>query len=252
MIQERQNRILSYIMEKGDVSLNELFDLYPDVSSMTIRRDLDLLEKNAHIQRYRGGARPLSSQAMIKEPAYIQRAAERAQSKQIIADKATLIANEARSIYIDSGTTCVQLASNLPDNNIFVLTPAPYVAIALANNHNVRVNLTGGQLNRDTFALSGNNAKSYTKTINIDIAFIGASACSLKNGFTCGDYQEAELKKLIIRKAQKVVCLMDVSKLNYSMPYTFATAKNIDVLITDKPLPESYYRMMKKAKVQLI
>lgn len=252
MIQKRQSDLLAYIMEKGDTPLTDLFALYPDVSSMTIRRDLDQLEKQAQIQRYRGGARPLANKAIIKEPAYTQRAAERAQRKMIIADKALRIVEDARSIYIDSGTTCVQLAANLPDKNIFVLTPAPYVAIALANNQNVRVNLTGGQLNRDTFALSGNNARSYTKTINIDIAFIGASACSLKNGFTCGDYQEAELKKLIIRKAQKVVCLMDVSKLNYSMPYTFAKAKDIDILISDQSLPESYFRLMKKNKVQLL
>ncbi len=252
MLQERQNTLLEYIMEKGDVSLVELFALFPDVSSMTIRRDLDQLEKNAQIQRFRGGARPLSNQAIIKEAAYTQRATERSQSKQIIADKAVLIASEARSIYIDAGTTCVQLASNLPNNNIFVLTPAPYVALALANNHNIRVNLTGGQLNRDTFSLSGNNARSYIKAINIDIAFIGASACSLKNGFTCGDYQEAELKKLIIRKAQKVVCLMDVSKLNYSMPYTFAKAKDIDVLITDQTLPESYAKLMRRFRVELL
>lgn len=252
MLLERQSKLLAYIVEKGDTSLQELFDLFPEVSSMTIRRDLDQLEKNAQIQRFRGGARPLAFQAIIKEPAYTQRVSERSQSKRSIAAKAVAIAQDARSIYIDSGTTCVQLAAQLPDNNTFVLTPAPYVAIALSNNHNIRVNLTGGQLNRDTFALSGNNAKSYIKTINIDIAFIGASACSLKNGFTCGDYQEAELKKLIIRKAQKVVCLMDISKLNYSMPYTFAKAKDMDVLITDQVLPESYARLMRRSKVEIL
>ncbi len=251
-MQERQSKLLSYIIENGDTSLHELFALFSEVSSMTIRRDLDQLEKNAQIQRFRGGARPIAFQAIIKEPAYTQRVSERSQSKRIIASKAVDIAKEARSLYIDSGTTCVQLATQLPDGNTFILTPAPYVAIALSNNHNIRVNLTGGQLNRDTFALSGNNAKSYVKTINFDIAFIGASACSLKNGFTCGDYQEAELKKLIIRKAQKVVILMDVSKLNYSMPYTFAKAKDIDVLVTDQPLPESYARLMRRFKVEIL
>lgn len=252
MIQARQNALLAYIMEKGDVQLSELFALFPEVSAMTIRRDLDQLEKNAQILRFRGGARPIANRAIIKEAAYTQRVAERSQSKQLIADKAILLAKDARSIYIDSGTTCVHLAASLPNDHIFVLTPAPYVALALADNLNIRVNLTGGQLNRDTFALSGNNANAYLKTINIDLAFIGTSACSLKNGFTCGDYQEAELKKLIIRKAQKVVCLMDVSKLNYSMPYTFAKAKDIDVLISDQALPESYMKLMKRSKVELL
>lgn len=249
---ERINTLLNYILEKGDVSMKELFALFPEVSSMTIRRDLDQLEKNAQIQRFRGGARPQSGKGLVKEAAYTQRVAERSGSKELITDKALRLISDVRSLYIDSGTTCVQLAGKLPDQNFFVLTPAPYVALALVGNYNTRVNLTGGQLNRETFALSGNNARSYVKTLNIDLAFIGVSACSLKNGFTCGDYQEAELKKLIIRKAQKVVCLMDVSKLNYSMPYTFAKPADVDVLITDQALPESYYRLMRRHKVELL
>lgn len=118
---------------------------------------------------------------------------------------------------------------------------ALYVALEMAQNRtHVKVHLIGGQLNRDTLALSGSYSKNYVKNLNIDLAFIGASACSLKNGFSCGDFLEAELKKTIIRKAQKVVCMMDVSKLNSNMPYTFARPQDMDVLVTDRPLPESY------------
>ena len=112
---------------------------------------------------------------------------------------------------------------------------------------NVKVHLIGGQLNRDTLALSGSYSKNYMRNLNIDLAFIGVSACSLKNGFSCGDFLEAELKKTIIYQAQKVVCMMDVSKLNSNMPYTFARPRDVDVLITDQPLPDSYQKMMQSS-----
>ena len=247
-MQKRQALLSEYIQKKGEVRFAELCDLYPDVSSMTIRRDLEKLEQEGSIQRFRGGARSMDIQTQLKEATYDLREAERTESKRRIADKAADFLSESRSIYIDAGTTCVQLAKLVPDENIFVLTPAPYVALELVQNRvNVKVHLIGGQLNRDTLALSGSYSKSYVRNLNIDLAFIGASACSLKNGFSCGDYLEAELKKTIINKAQKVICMMDVSKLNSNMPYTFARPRDIDVLVTDHPLPESYRKMMQRS-----
>lgn len=252
MVGKRQAHLFRYIQDKGEVQLNELCQLFPDLSTMTIRRDLEQLEKEGKIQRFRGGVRLMTLQSTLKEAAYTQRMDERSKHKLSIAQKAASLLGNARSIYIDSGTTCVHLASVLPNESLFVLTPAPYVAMELLNQSNIRVNLTGGQLNRDSLALSGSNALSYIKSLNIDLAFIGTSACSLKNGLTCGDYQEAELKKLIIKKAQKVVCLMDVSKLNYSMPYTFARFRDLDLLVADQTLPESFQQALKRNHVQII
>ena len=92
----------------------------------------------------------------------------------------------------------------------------------------------------------------YVKGLNIDIAFMAASAFSRNSGFTCGDYFEAEIKRLIMKKAQTNVMLMDSSKIDCGMPYTFAKLSDIDILITDEPLPADYLRAAKKAKVTVI
>lgn len=248
----RREAINQYIQSKGEVRLADLEARFPEVSSMTIRRDLALLESRGKVVRIRGGAKSLAHLSMIKEAAYTQRQMENTSAKLTIAQKAARFASSGRSVYIDSGTTCMCLAQQLPDQNLFVLTPAPNVALELVRNSSYKISLTGGQLNRETLTLSGFNATEYVKGLNVDLAFIGASAFSLSNGFSCGDFYEAELKKLIIRKAQQVIILMDASKISTSLPYTFARLKDINIIVCDQQLPEQYQKAARRSSVELI
>jgi len=248
----RREVINLYIQSKGEVRFKELEDLLPEVSGMTIRRDLEYLEKRGEIVRTRGGAKSISHLSMLKEAAYTLRAGENTEAKMIIAEKAVKFVTAERSIYIDAGTTSMCFAQKLKDENLFVLTSAPNIAMELIKFHNIKVNLTGGKLNRETLSLSGYNAVEYVKGLNIDIAFMAASAFSKNSGFTCGDYFEAEIKRLIMKKAQTNVMLMDSSKIDCGMPYTFAKLSDIDILITDEPLTVDYLKAAKKAKVTVI
>jgi DeoR/GlpR family transcriptional regulator of sugar metabolism len=252
MTTDRREAINQYIQSRGEIRLKELEQRYADVSSMTLRRDLEFLERQGRIVRIRGGAKSMAQLSMIKEAAYTQRQVANTDAKLVIADKAIRLLSPGRSVYIDSGTTCMCFAQRLPDQNLFVLTPAPNIALELVKNPNVKINLTGGQLNRETLTLSGFNAIEYIKTLNIDLAFIAASAFSLQNGFSCGDYFEAELKRLIVRKARQVVVLMDSSKLGSNMPYTFARMQNIYALVTEQQLEEEYQKAARQAHVLLI
>lgn len=248
----RRNSINQYIQSRGEVQLAELEERYPDVSSMTLRRDLEYLEQQGQIVRIRGGAKSLAHLSMVKEAAYGQRQILHTAGKMIIADKAVSLVEAGCSIYIDSGTTCSLFAQRLPDLNLFVLTPAPNIALDLVKNQSIKINLTGGQLNRETLTLTGYNAIEYIKGLNIEIAFMVTSAFSLSSGFSCGDHFEAELKRTIIRKAQKVIMLMDVSKIGNSLPYTFARLNNINILITDEAVPEEIERAASQNNVTLM
>ncbi len=247
---DRRAAINQYIQSRGEIKFQELEARYPDFSSMTLRRDLAFLERQGQIIRIRGGAKSLAHLSMIKEAAYTQRQMENTDAKMAIAQKAVGLIQEEQSIYIDSGTTCMCLAQRMPDQHLFVLTPAPNIALELVKSQHIKINLTGGQLNRDTLTLSGFNAVEYVKTLNIDLAFMAPSAFSLHNGFSCGDYFEAELKRLVIRKARQVVMLLDSSKWNRDMPYTFAKLQNLHALVTDQPLPEAYLKAVQRAHVR--
>lgn len=252
MPNDRRELINQAIQSKGEIRLAELELLFPDVSSMTLRRDLEFLERQGQIIRIRGGAKSLAHLSMIKEAAYTQRQISNTEAKISIAEKALQFISPGRSVYIDSGTTCMCFAQRLPDEPLFVLTPAPNIALELVRNSRLKINLTGGQLNRETLTLSGFNATEYVRTLNIDIAFMAASAFSSNSGFTCGDYYEAELKKLIIKKAQHVVVLLDSSKLHSSLPYTFAKPNQIQTVITEKPLPEEETHLFERSHVKIL
>lgn len=251
----RRNLIYDLIERKGEVTIAELTEMFPDVSSMTIRRDLDALENENKIVKIKGGAKSIShlSRTLIKgnvEDDYVRRELLNPSLKSEIAKKAAPLAEEGRSIFIDAGSTMMSLASNLLDGRYYVITSGVNVALEMSLNKHAKVHLLGGQLNRSNFCVSGAGALEQIKEMNIDIAFMGASGFSEDGGFTNGDFNECELKKAVIKKAKKTIILMDSTKLGKSMPYTFCQLSDIDALVIDKP-SEKLLELIKETDVEL-
>ncbi|NLX69449.1 MAG: DeoR/GlpR transcriptional regulator [Clostridiales bacterium] len=236
---QRREIINAYIQNKGEVRLKELEKMFPDVSAMTLRRDLSYLEEQGQIIRVRGGAKSINLISSLKEDVYSLRAMENVEAKMKIAKKALEYVETGRSYYIDSGTTMMCLSKMLPDKNLSIMTNGPNIALEILKHSSPSVTLVGGHINRNNLSISGINSLNFIKDINVDIAFMATSGFSLEYGFTCGDYNECELKRAVVRKARKVILLMDVSKIDKNMPFTFATLSDVHILITDKQLPES-------------
>lgn len=253
-MKDRLELINEYIQRKGEIRLSDLVDLRLGVSEMTIRRDLDALEQMGKIIRIRGGARSIESlsKCFIKEERFSRRMLENPEGKGIIAQKAVELIESKQSIYIDAGTTCSHFAHELPDLYISATTNAPNIAIELANRKFMTVTCVGGQMSNENLSITGAGAIEFVKNINIDIAFIATSGFSLKNGFTTGNANECELKRTIIRKARQTAILMDHTKLNHIMTFTFAELKDIDFIVTDGELPEAVVRAAKNANVKIL
>lgn len=247
----RRETINSYIQEHGTIKLKDIEKIFPNLSSMTLRRDLEFLEKNGTIVRVRGGAKSLNSFPKSKEDIYSQRAMENISAKVRIAKKALDYVGNRRSIYIDSGTTMMCFARELPDEDLSILTSGPSISMEIIKNNRPSVTILGGKISRNTLSASGSNSLEFLKEVNIDIAFMATSGFSLEHGFTSGDYYECELKKAVIKKAGKVIMLMDVSKVNKNMLFTFATLKDIDVLICDDELDETILKAASKHSVKI-
>ena len=241
-----------YIQERGEVKLAELFAFFPQVSSMTIRRDLEFMEKQGLIRRMRGSVRAGSDISVFKEAIYSQRAQENTEAKLSIAKKALDFMRRGCSVFIDAGSTTMAFARLLPEGNYFILTNAPNMALELITKPNAPVMLTGGTLNHDNLTLSGAKAVDFVSSINVDIAFMATSGYSLSGQFTSGNFDEAELKKLVIKKAHTVVMLMDGSKLDRNMPFTFATMSDIDVLISEGELPEEVQAEAQRCQTKIV
>jgi len=110
----------------------------------------------------------------------------------------------------------------------------------------------GGRLDRDYQAVSGPQALHFLQDVNIDIAFLCPSGLSVQSGFTGGNYSECDLKRAVCAKARKIIMLMDTSKADKSLPYTFANLSDVDVLISESPLPEPIISAARDAGTKLL
>ncbi|MBE6637055.1 MAG: DeoR/GlpR transcriptional regulator [Ruminococcaceae bacterium] len=248
----RRNQIRELLQSKPFISLHELEELFPDVSSMTLRRDIEYFEKQGEAIKVRGGARSMKFITTSMEDAFSLRMHENAGAKERIAHRALGLLETGRSIFLDSGTTMLRLAEILPDERITVTTTGLNVAIELMKKDMPIVNIVGGMINRDNITVSGNQAVSFIDSINIDLAFIVPSGVSAKDGLTCGNFIECELKKLVVEKARKVVLLMDSSKLNKSLPYTFCSIDDIDCIVSDEELPYDITERAARAGISIL
>ena len=252
MNSERRKIIKDMLYSKPFVSLKELIELFPNVSSMTIRRDIDYFEQQGEAIKVRGGARSMKFITTSMEEEFPSRMQKNIPAKEALAKKALDMLETGRSIFLDSGSTMMIMASLLPDERLTITTTGPNIALELLNKKQTIVNLVGGMLNRDNISVSGTQALHFLDDINIDIAFIVPSGASAQTGLTCGNYSECELKKLIVEKARKIIVLLDTTKLDKSLPYTFCDLENISAIITNGTLPEDIAALAVKNNVQII
>ena len=245
---ERQEKIKALINESGEAKLSELEKMFPDFSSMTIRRDLEKLESLGEVVRTRSGAKSIAHLSSLNEAFYSERARENIAEKAGIAGKAHGLITQGCSVFLDTGTTVTALAKLLKTDKLFVITAAPSIALECVKNPDISVFMVGGQLSKRNLSSSGINAISFLDQINIDIAIMATSGVTEQNGFTCGNYDESQLKRRVIEKASKVIMLMDSSKYGKSLPFTFAEISDVDVMVTDSKIDNKFLNKLKKYK----
>ena len=245
----RQDKIKEFIEIQKVVTIKQLQNMFPDVSLMTIHRDLDALAAAGTVVKFRGGARSVRHAG---DPEFNVRMRENNPGKTAIAKKAMGLIQPHSSIFLDASTTNLALARLLPDMNVNIFTTGPSIALELCRLHNPVVTLCCGTVNRKNLAVSGQNTLEMLDKINIDMAFIGVSGCSVDAGFTCGTEGDMLVKNLVIRKARTSVIMCGSEKFNSLMPYTFAKLQDVDYMITDGNLPEGFVAAAKEENVTLL
>lgn len=233
----RLETIRQFIEEHHVVTIKQLQVLCPDVSLMTIHRDLDALEQSGDIVKVRGGARSVRHTGDL---GYDVRLRENLTGKNIIARKALQLIQQGSTLFLDASTTNLMLARILPDLDLHIFTTGPNIAIELCRLQNANITLCCGTMNRKNMALSGQNTLQMLDGINIDLAFIGVSGCSAEIGFTCGTESDMLVKRRVIEKARTSVVMCDTDKFSRMMPYTFATLSDVDYLITDREVADNF------------
>ena len=227
--EERQEKLLAILKEKRKLSVGEMSSRF-NVSGATIRTDLRILEDAGMLTRTHGGA-ILRTRADQREEVNLS-------AKEQIGQLAAGLVEDGDIIVLDTGTTTLQIARHLRQRrNLTVVTNDFMIAKSLEDVESIQIILLGGIVKKGYHCAVAINGRSLLDTLNIDKAFMGANALSLKQGACVADIMLAETKRAMVEHANQVIVVCDHSKLSNTSLAQFASPAQIDTLVLDR-LPE--------------
>jgi DeoR family fructose operon transcriptional repressor len=250
--EERQQAIARLVNQRGRMSVNQLAREY-DVTTETVRRDLSTLERMGLVRRVHGGVVPPSSLSLI-EAGLRERDQVNTESKERIARAALeQLPPPGGTIILDAGTTTSRLASVLPpEHSLTVVTHGVPIAARLAGQRQIDLRLLPGRVRRTTQAAVGADTVAALSHLRVDVAFVGTNGITAEHGFTTPDPDEASVKRALIECGRRVVALADASKFGVETAVRFASAGEIDVIVTDGDVSSADRRSLTKAGVEVV
>ncbi len=246
---QRLDHLRSLIRESGVIRVEALCRQL-GVSPATVRRDLDQLERSGAIRRVHGGA--VSVESRLDEPLFDSKTSIAAREKRRIAEAALTFIEPDETIYLDGGSTVLELARLLRERtNLTVVTNSLRAATELAGR-GPRLILIGGELRRLSQTVVGPLTRLTLEGLHLDKAFMGTIGVTLKEGLTTTDPGEAYTKELVMGLARQVILLADSSKAG---KVSFARAgklEHVHVVITDKGVGKDFAKELNQKGIKLV
>jgi DeoR family transcriptional regulator, fructose operon transcriptional repressor len=243
---ERHQLILDTLKLKNTVKLQELVEL-TNTSESTIRRDLIQLEQAKFLKRVHGGAAWL--QGKLQEPSMTEKSSINLQEKRQIAKFASSLVEEGDCIYLDAGSTIVEMIPFLPENIVVVTNGLMHVNQLFERN--IKTYIIGGYAKPTTNAIIGRGALESLEQYRFDKCFMGVNGIHHQFGYTTPDQEEAMIKELAISLSREAFVVADETKFS-----EIAFAKIADLhqatIITneiDMNTKEQYYS---KTKIKVV
>ena len=229
--EERQRIILNEVEVHNRILLTDLVDKF-DVSIDTVRRDVKELDAAQKLRKVHGGAVSLG----FVPPAAANSKTYALEENKVIAHKAQGLLQEGSVVFIDGGTTCLELARTLPESlELTCFTTSLPVALQLLSKPRIRVMLIGGEVSRESQITTGVAAVKSFSEIQVDYGFIGTGYVDALHGLTEFDWDVVQIKKAIIEASRKVVLLCISEKLNSQHRYRTCDISAVNTLITELP-----------------
>jgi len=226
----REQAILLELESVGRVMVNDLAERF-EVSTVTVRKDLDGLERRSLLRRIRGGAVSVRNG---DEGAWGMRVRHAQEAKQAIARAATPLVCDGDVIALDSSTTCYYLARELLDRrNLVVITNGMRTATLFMEQSTAIVLVPGGVLRRSAESMVGPIGDLLTGRGRISKGFFGLVGLSTELGLLDVSVDEAQTKSFIAGVCDHVYGLFDSSKSRRFGLHSFVATNRIDALYTD-------------------
>jgi len=241
--EERRGLLVHLARSEGRVQVSRAAAHF-DVTPETIRRDLEVLDRQGVLRRVHGGAMPAEC-LPVGDLSLGERELAAGPEKESIARAAlALLPDQPQaSVLIDAGTTTGRLAALVPhDTRLAVFTNSLPIAATLSSRTSADVQLLGGRVRGVTQACVGGNTLAALARLRVDVAFVGTNGVADEHGLSTPDSEEAAVKAQMVRSARRVVVLADSRKLGAEAATSFAALDDVDVLVTDAATPQQLTR----------
>lgn len=238
---QRLQKIREIILDLEIVDVTSLSQKL-DVSEVTIRRDLDKLEKEGYITKTYGGAVLNKDYKSGKDNAVkIPEETGNDDDISLITEIALQMIRADEAIYLGGGPVSRSIARSLQDKKrLLVITNDVFVAAELYNNPDIKVTVTGGDIVPSAGIMIGPRVLTTLREIYVNKAFIDIKGVDLKFGYSMETYDEVVIIKEIMNMSKEVIAMADQSKFDHISHSKLGDLNQFKKVISNKEIPESY------------
>ncbi len=247
--------IQKLLQQSGSVSVEDLSEKL-DVSVVTVRRDLNMLEERGLLRRTHGGAEsiePLFYEPFRNDRSFQAQVSRFADEKRRIGRAAAELIQPGENIALTPGTTTTEVVRGIPLNhNVTVVTNTVNIAMELSKRKDVSVFVTGGYLRGEWFSLVGPTAIHAIDHVVIHTLFIGADGIDPSWGATCFSPDEATLNGTMVKHARRKIAVVDQSKFGVVAGWQICQAGDLDILVTDANATDEMIAPFEKMGIKVL
>jgi DeoR/GlpR family transcriptional regulator of sugar metabolism len=247
---QRREKIFELIQEDGSAKVINLAKIFK-VTEVTIRQDLEKLEKDGLVIKEHGGAFLKDIKDQVQSFSLGHK--ENIDKKELIAKKCIEFIENGDSIILDSGSTTTEIAKHLKGfKNLTVITNALNIALLLGAEPGIELIVTGGEFKPPTLSLTGQKAADSFKGLNVQKLFLATAGISMKSGLTYPSISDLVVKKAMIEAADTTYLVADSTKIGKSAFASLGALSLIDYIITDSGIEEKHKEIFKNNEIELI
>ncbi|MFK2824657.1 DeoR/GlpR family DNA-binding transcription regulator [Bacillus sp. B190/17] len=254
--EERKRIIVEKIEVKGKVKVAELASEFA-VSTETIRRYLEELDKEQKLKKVYGGAVKLAA-TLLSEPSMFERKIWNVEQKKRIAYKAATFIRDGDVLMIDEGSTTLQLVPYiLHYKNLTIITNSFALANQLISAVNKKffdgdVLFIGGKVSSQHYRVAGPMSQQIMNQLHFEKAFISVDGILPNFGLSCYDLENAKLSEKMIKQASQTFVLADHSKVGVKATYQITNLSKVDYILSDKHHSEGWKEKLEKDEVEWV
>ncbi|MHB1290180.1 DeoR/GlpR family DNA-binding transcription regulator, partial [Georgenia sp.] len=247
---ERRAALEERIFAVGEIDFATMARQF-SVSEMTIRRDVEVLERKGRVRRIMGGAIAFTGKA--DEPSFESRVAEAAGGKAHIAAAVGDLLHPHETVLLDSGSSALAVARTIQGRGLglTIVTPSILAAVVLAEEPDTIVLLTGGRVRPGEMSLIGAETEAAFALYNCDTYVMGIAGIA-ELGVTDYHREESNVKRAAMRSADRIIVVADSSKLGRVRLMNIAPLSALSVLVTDGPPTDPTVVAAREAGVEVV